>query len=128
MLLWRVAAVVFLVVASVSAALQAARWAEGGPIGPAAALGADAVVLAAAAVVVAVTARREARLGVALVTAVQLAALAAARETGGLSAVRPAGDGGQVTRLLCGGAAAVVSLALLAWLDDRDGDASGPGV
>ncbi|WP_042377566.1 hypothetical protein [Streptacidiphilus melanogenes] len=127
LLLWRVAAVFFLAFSSVSAAFQAASSVEGGLGGPGAALGTDAVVLGAAAVVVAVTARREARLGVAVVAAVQLAAVATAREAGGLSLVGPGDNGEQVIRLLCGGAAAVVSLALLAWLDGREKGASGQG-
>jgi hypothetical protein len=115
-LLWRGAAVVFLGIASLSAASLAAAEATG----PAVALGIDAAVLCAAGLAMALTAHRLARLTVAAVTAAQLLAVAAARHLGGLP--EHSGHGGHETRLLCGGAAAVATLALLAWLDDRDTD------
>lgn len=121
--LWRVAAVAFLAVSSLSAALLSSSLTARGAIGPAAALATDAAVLCAAGLAVAVTAKRGARLTVAAVTTLQVLAVSAARHGGGWPAQRGS-QSGDMTRLLCAGAVAVVALALLSWLDSDHSDAA----
>ncbi|SEM55728.1 hypothetical protein [Streptacidiphilus jiangxiensis] len=123
---WRTATVALLTSSSLCAILLSGHLAARGAAGSAVGFAVDAAALAVAGLVVALNDTRAARLCVAVVTAAQLLAVLAALRTGGLTVTQD-----DTTRLLSSGAAAVVTLALLTWLDPRapdpDADTRKPG-